>query len=161
MDISIIKGNMMHLDDCELALINSELGRTYFYKQGSARKALEEGLLKQEIYVAIDENQKCVGFVWFSFVGIFYSFPYLHIIAVKEENRNQGIGRKLISYFENICFENDDKLFLVVADFNTDAKRLYEKIGYVEVGSIPSLFKTGISEHLMMKNRNEELKTIK
>jgi len=157
MDINIIKGNMTYINDCELALIKSELGKTYFYKIGSARKALEEGFSKEEIYVAIDKNKNCVGFVWFSLSGIFYSFPYLHIIAVKEENRNQGIGKELIKYFENICFEDDDKVFLVVADFNMDAKRLYEKIGYTEVGSIPGLFKAGITEHIMMKKRDENI----
>lgn len=157
MDINIIKGNMTYINDCEIALIKSELGKTYFYKIDSARKALEEGFSKEEIYVAIDENKNCVGFVWFSLRGIFYSFPFLHIIAVKEENRNQGIGKELIKYFENICFEDDDKVFLVVADFNTDAKRLYENIGYIEVGAIPGLFKTGITEHVMMKKRNENI----
>jgi ribosomal protein S18 acetylase RimI-like enzyme len=48
-----------------------------------------------------------------------------------------------------------DLLFLVVADFNPDAKILYEKIGYIQVGTIPSLYREGITEHLMMKSRQE------
>jgi hypothetical protein len=31
------------------------------------------------------------GFLWFINNGAFHSFPYLHIIAVKEEFRNLGI----------------------------------------------------------------------
>lgn len=155
MEITIIKGNMTYINDCELALIKSELGKNYFYNIGSARKALEEGFSKEEIYVAIDENQKCVGFIWFFINGIFHSFPYLHIIAVKEESRNQGIGKKLLNFFEDICFSSYDKVFLVLADFNPDAKRLYRKVGYAEIGEIPSLYKSGITEHLMMKTRND------
>jgi ribosomal protein S18 acetylase RimI-like enzyme len=44
-------------------------------------------------------------------------------------------------------------VFLVVADFNPEAKRLYESLGYRQVGVIPGLYKEGVSEQLMMKNR--------
>nr|WP_242840508.1 GNAT family N-acetyltransferase [Hungatella hathewayi] len=44
--------------------------------------------------------------------GCFHSFPYLHLIAVKEEYRGQGIGRKLIDYLENVVCANAHRLFL-------------------------------------------------
>lgn len=56
MDITIVKGSINHLDDCEEALVNSELGKRYFSEKGSARKSLEEGFCKNEIYVAADNN---------------------------------------------------------------------------------------------------------
>ena len=43
------------------------------------------------------------------------------------------------------------KCFLVVADYNPEAKRLYEQIGYTEVGRIPDLYKEGVTEILMMR----------
>jgi len=151
MKTSVIKGSMDYLGDCEQALVNSKLGRIYFNKSESAKKALEKGFSEDKIYVALDDNKNCVGFIWFALNGAFHSFPYLHIIAVKEQYRNKGIGTKLLKFFEDRCFENNSKLFLVVADFNPDAKRLYESMGYVEVGRIPDLYKDGITEHLMMK----------
>lgn len=42
MGIDIIKGSIDYINDCEEALVNSELGRKYFSKVGSARKALED-----------------------------------------------------------------------------------------------------------------------
>lgn len=158
MNIKIIKGNLDHINDCGEALVNSELGRRYFSKLGSARKTLEEGFSKEEICVAVDMHNNCLGFLWFIISGAFHSFPYLHIIAVKEESRNNGVGRKLLQYFEDICFKDFSKVFLVVGDFNPDAKRLYEEIGYIEVGCIPSLYREGINEHLMMKLRDELIK---
>lgn len=155
MEIKIVKGNTDYLSECEDALVNSELGIRYFSKEGSARRALEEGFAKEEIYIALDNNQICKGFIWFIMDGIFHSFPYLHIIAVSQDSRNQGIGKILLQFFENTCFKDKSKLFLVVADFNPNAKRLYEKIGYIEVGSIPSLYREGITEHIMMKLREE------
>ena len=153
MKMTIIKGSIEYINDCEDALVNSELGKRYFSQKGSARKALQEGFAKGEIYIAIDACESCKGFIWFILDGIFHSFPYLHIIAVKQESRNEGIGKKLLKFFEDSCFKDYSKLFLVVADFNPDAKILYEKIGYIQVGTIPSLYREGITEHLMMKSR--------
>jgi ribosomal protein S18 acetylase RimI-like enzyme len=153
MKMTIIKGSIEYINDCEDALVNSELGKRYFSQKGSARKALQEGFAKGEIYIALDACESCKGFIWFILDGIFHSFPYLHIIAVKQESRNQGIGKKLLKFFEDNCFKDYSKLFLVVADFNPDAKILYEKIGYIQVGTIPSLYREGITEHLMMKSR--------
>lgn len=153
MEITIIKGSINYINDCEDALVNSELGKRYFSNIGSSRKSLEEGFSKNEIYVAIDKNNNCKGFVWIIFNGIFHSFPYIHIIAVKNENRGQGIGKSLLRFVENICFEQYTKLFLVVADFNPSAKKLYESIGYSEIGDIPDLYRPGITECLMMKSK--------
>jgi hypothetical protein len=43
MEITIVKGSMDYINDCEDALLNSELGIRYFSKKGSARKTLEDG----------------------------------------------------------------------------------------------------------------------
>jgi len=153
MNITVVKGSISYINDCEDALVNSELGKRYFSENGSARKSLEEGFSKGEIYVAIDNDNNCKGFVWVILNGIFHSFPYIHIIAVKSENRGQGIGKILLKFVEDVYCKNYSKLFLVVADFNLDSKRLYERIGYSAIGYIPNLYRNGITEYLMMKSR--------
>ena len=60
-------------------------------------------------------------------------------------NMQEGI----LGYFEELSARN--KFFLVVADFNPDAKRFYENNGYCQVGEIPGLYRDGITEYLMMK----------
>ena len=57
-----------------------------------------------------------------------------------------------MDYSENIAREMADKFFLVVADYNTDAKRLYERNGYQQVGKIPDLYRSGVTEYLMAKD---------
>lgn len=153
MDITVIKGSINYINECEDALLNSELGKRYFSEKGSARKSLEEGFSKSEIYVAIDNNNNCKGFVWVILNGIFHSFPYIHIIAVKSENRGQGIGKLLLRFVEDGYYKKYSKLFLVVAEFNPAAKRLYERMGYSEIGDIPNLYRNGITECLMMKSK--------
>ena len=151
MKISITKAHKIYLDDCKDALLNSKLGQEYFVTEEKAISALTEGITKGEMYVAVNEGGECLGFIWFIVGGAFHSFPYLHIIAVKEKYRGQGIGKKLISFFEQTVFPDNSKVFLVVADFNPDAKRLYESLGYQQVGMLPSLYKDGVTEYLMMK----------
>jgi hypothetical protein len=46
MDITVIKGCISYINDCEDALVKSELGKRYFSENGSALKSLEEGLVK-------------------------------------------------------------------------------------------------------------------
>jgi len=148
---NIIKAEMKHINNCVMALQNSELGEVYFSEENKAINAIEEGITKEEILVAIDSDGLCTGFIWYVPFGAFHSFPYLHIIAVKEEYRGLGIGKKLLSYFEEVISQSS-KVFLVVSDFNPRAKLLYERIGYKEVGVIPNLYKDGVVEYLMMKD---------
>ena len=64
----------------------------------------------------------------------------------------RGIGKALLNYSENIAYEMADKLFLVVADYNPDAKRFYERNGYQQVGIIPNQYRPGVTEYLMVKD---------
>ncbi|MFN8596970.1 MAG: GNAT family N-acetyltransferase [Anaerolineae bacterium] len=153
MKITITQAHMQHLEDCKAALLNSKLGEEYFSSADKARLALSEGITKEEVFVAIDENGRCLGFIWYILAGAFHSFPYVHIIAVKKEFRGLGIGQQLLRFFEEAVFTTASKVFLVVADFNPDAKRLYERLGYRQVGEIQGLYKEGVTEYLMMKER--------
>jgi ribosomal protein S18 acetylase RimI-like enzyme len=153
LNIRIAKAQMKYLEGCKAALLNSTLGQVYFASEEKARSAIVEGITKEEVFIAIDEGGECLGFIWFILNGAFHSFPYLHIIAVKEAYRGLGIGKKLISFFEEAVFTECSKVFLVVADFNPEAKRLYESLLYRQVGEIPGLYKEGVTEYLMMKER--------
>lgn len=158
MEVQVIKGSMEHIDDCEKALINSELGKRYFSKQRKARVTLEEGFRNNDIYVAVDHNNNFKGFIWIKLNGLFHKFPYIHMLAVKRGNRNQGIGKILLRFVEEMYLEDYSKIFLVVSDFNEDAKRLYMDIGYSIIGNIPNLYIEGITECLMMKSKVEQSK---
>lgn len=151
MKITITQAQMQHLEDCKAALLKSRLGQVYFVVEEKAISTLTDGITKGEIFVAVDEGGACLGFIWFIPEGVFHGFPYLHIIAIKEAYRGKGIGEKLLHFFEETAFAQHSKVFLVVADFNPDARRLYERLGYQQVGAIPGLYKDGVTEYLMMK----------
>ena len=149
--ITFAKGNEQHLKDCKDALCRSALGENYFSSPGSAENAILEGLCQGNLYVALI-GEECVGFSYIIPKGAFHGFPYLHIIAIKEEYRDRGIGKALLDYSEQIALEMADKFFLVVADYNPDAKRFYERNGYQQVGEIPNLYRPGVTEYLMAKD---------
>jgi len=100
MQIDIVKAENKHLADCKTALTESKLGEVYFPEEEEAIDALNEGISKGEIFIARNNENECLGFIWFILNGAFHSYPYLHIVAVKKEFRNLGIGKKLIAFFE-------------------------------------------------------------
>jgi len=148
---TITKAELNNLSDCKVALLNSKLGDELFPSEKKAHDLLKEGINNGEIYAAIDQDNSCLGFIKIIWEGMFNVFPMVHIIAVQENFRNQGIGKALLAYFEKLAFPAYSKVFLTVEDFNPDAMRLYERLGYIKVGEIPGLYKAGVTDYLMMK----------
>ncbi|UNC91559.1 GNAT family N-acetyltransferase [Candidatus Contubernalis alkaliaceticus] len=152
-NIMIITGTKKHIPGCIEAVKNSELGQAYNRPFDYLQACFTEGIKSKEIYVAVNEDSVCLGFIWIVPKGVFCEFPYCKIIAVRKECRSQGIGTALLQHFESLGFANSTKIFINVSDFNMNAKKLYENLGYKEYGLVPDLFKTGISEYIMMKAR--------
>ena len=160
MKIMITDAKPEHIDDCLTTVTQSQLGREYFYDSNETRHLLLGGFANDEISVAHGdgpdgEPDKFLGFMWVVPNGAFYDYPFLHLIAVKEELRGHGIGSRLLDFIEELFFADHSKIFLVVADFDIGPKRLYESRGYVQVGTIPSLYKDGVAEQLMMKTKEK------
>ena len=148
--IEIIKGSMEHYEDCKEALMSSELGQIYYTQQERLNALLCDGFNLGEIYVAVKDG-KILGYMRFSLYGMFISFPYLRSIAIKQEYRGQGIGSAMLKFYEEEASKHKNTIFLLVSDFNPSAKRLYERIGYQQIGILPDLFQAGVTEYLMMK----------
>lgn len=147
--IKLAQAHQTH--DCLSCVEHSDLWDAYFKANPTVENSLLEMIHRKQIYVAVDLNEACVGFMGIIHQGCFRRFSYLSLIAVKREHRRKGIGRKLIEKFETFGFEKADRLFILVSDFNDQAQQLYHRLGYQKVGLIPDLFKDGISEHLMVK----------
>lgn len=152
MNITIKNADMKHVNDCVDILQNSEIGEVYFGNYEKAVDLLSNAIAQRELCVALNANEDCLGFIYYMSKGVFGSYPYLHIIAVKEEYRGLGIGKQLMRYFEeNSSDYSSTKCFLTVDDFNIKAKKLYEDIGYQCVGVLPDFYQKGITCYLMMK----------
>ena len=151
-DVHIQLADVNYIDSCRDILQNSDIGKVYFGDREKATKMLTYAVGQKNVYVALDENENCLGFIYYMPNGVFGRYPYLHIIAVKEEYRSNGIGKQLIKFFEdNASDYSSTKYFLTVDDFNPRAKKLYESLGYKCVGELTDFYKKGINCFLMMK----------
>ena len=152
MNIAIKAAEEKHVVTCASILQNSELGTVYFSNEEKTAALLHQAFAQRELFVALDDHEDCLGFMYLMPKGVFGSYPYLHILAVKEECRNLGIGRQMIRYFEeNASDYASTKCFLTVDDFNPRARKLYESLGYQCVGELKDFYKKGVTSYLMMK----------
>ncbi|MGD8837583.1 MAG: GNAT family N-acetyltransferase, partial [Desulfobacteraceae bacterium] len=140
--------------DCLSCVKQSELWDAYFKSNAGAVVDIEKMIGKKQIYVALDQNGKCIGFMSIIHNGCFRKFSYLSLIAVKLDFRGKGVGKELLEKFEETGFKRADRVFLLVSDFNKKAQLFYMKLGYEKVGKIPDLFKKGVSEHILVKYKN-------
>ncbi|HZS10754.1 MAG TPA: GNAT family N-acetyltransferase, partial [Nitrospirales bacterium] len=76
---------------------------------------------------------------------------YLELLAVAPAVRRGGIGAALLAHVEHLVFPQSRNLFVCVSDFNTEARRFYERHGYREVGPLAELLVAGHAELLLRK----------
>ena len=159
--MAIMKANMANLDQYTDILFIPELGKLYFPRKDLFRAELEKGMAAGEVYVnklmgGGITSSDIQGVIWYQREGLFHSFPFLHMIAVRDEYRCQGVGAALMDFYEQEPLRTEKnrirtKAFLLVSDFNTSAQRFYTDRGYVETGRFENLFRKGVTEILMMK----------
>lgn len=77
--------------------------------------------------------------------------PYLHLIGLLPPYPGKGIGGLVLQWFENEARGRYRNLWLCVSDFNTNARRLYERQGYTLAANLDGLVFDGMSECLMRK----------
>lgn len=75
--------------------------------------------------------------------------PFLELLALYPQFQGQGLGREIIGWLENQpAWPN---LWTTVAAFNLRALHFYIKLGFVEVGVLPDLVRSGFDEILLRK----------
>ena len=95
-----------------------------------------------QAFIALNSEDKPVGAVWFRLLqGMEKGYGYVddHTpelgIAVSKEGRGQGLGRKLmLAVLEQAKIDGFLKLSLSVDPDNISAVKLYQSLGFVEVG---------------------------
>jgi [ribosomal protein S18]-alanine N-acetyltransferase len=120
------------------------LGRTL----DASRRLLEDP--SREVFVATADDE-LRGFLILTLAG---AFPgYIQTICVAPDQRRSGIGSQLLAFAEDQIFRTSPNVFLCVSSFNHDARRLYERRGYVLVGELTEYLVKGHSELLFRKTR--------
>lgn len=161
--MSIECAEINDMEECLDILYTQELGMRYYPSRKLLREALIKGCNNSEVFIKkiITKSgggfgHKILGIIWYQQEGMFHSFPYLHMIAVRNDCRNQGVGAELLQFLEDDVLKNGKnkirtKVFLTVGDFNQNAEVFYRNRGYIELYKFEDLFRKGITESLLMK----------
>jgi ribosomal protein S18 acetylase RimI-like enzyme len=102
-----------------------------------------------ETYVAV-ANGEIAGVIILA-IAVPLIRGYIAGLAIKPAWRNRGIGTRLIQFAEELILRDSPNVFLCVSSFNTDAQRLYARLGYERVGELKNYVINGASEFLLRK----------
>lgn len=106
---------------------------------------------EKELYVAVDNNNKLLGFVLIDMRGAFVG--YIQSICVNPEDRGQGTGTSLLEFAQERIFRESPNVFIAVSSFNHRAKKLYESLGFEYVGTLKDYIVKGYDEILLRKTK--------
>jgi ribosomal-protein-alanine N-acetyltransferase len=82
---------------------------------------------------------------------------YLELLAIAPSMQSRGMGHELLQHLKRAVFARVKNLFLCVSDFNTGARRFYQRHGYQEIGPIPNFLIPGSAEILLRKTTGPAL----
>ena len=130
MNIAIKEAEEKYVTVCADILQNTEIGTVYFSDYKKTVDLLLRALEQRELFVALNDNEDCLGFMYFVPKGVFGNYPYLHIIAVKEECRNLGIGKQLINTLKRILLtilqQNTFSLWMILIHKQGNCTNLWD-----------------------------------
>lgn len=96
---------------------------------------------RDKYYGIRDENSKLIGYMGIKNIKLIKRESTLGIVF-DPNKMDKGYGTETLSVFLNYYFTemNMKRMYLEVAEFNTRAKRVYEKMGFKEDGYYLDLF---------------------
>lgn len=142
------KRNRDVIHECALLMSNSEPWMTLKRTYDDVMEIIDDET--SEVHVAQSGNQM-VGFAIIRLRGAFVG--YVQSIMIRPQFRRKGFGRAFVEYLEGRIFNEHANVFICVSSFNTNAKRLYEELGYETIGELKDYIVRGHSEILMRKSR--------
>ncbi|GHU73172.1 N-acetyltransferase [Clostridia bacterium] len=93
--------------------------------------ALEEKIIRQEVFVAYQED-RLVGFLRY---GLFWdNLPFMYQLFIDQPFRGQGFGRALTLYWEHRMRDLGYAFVMTSSQQNEYAQHFYERLGYLAVG---------------------------
>jgi ribosomal protein S18 acetylase RimI-like enzyme len=133
-------------DICAQMMSDSDPWRTLGRDVATSRGAIFSP--EKETYLAVVDGM-LAGFITLNMHGAFVG--YIQSICVAPTGRGQGVGTALIAYAETRIFRDSPNVFMCVSDFNPDAQRLYERLGYQVIGELRDYLVPGHAEILLRK----------
>lgn len=149
----IREGSREDIPACAAIIADSLLWRGFDRTVEDAVDAVAGSFIPGHRLWIHEDCGKTDGFVIVYEHGMMGEFGYIRLIGVSAARRGGGIGTGLLAKAEEHLFALSPFVFLTVTDFNIDARRLYERLGYERIGEIPDYRRPGAGEFLMLKRR--------
>jgi len=134
-------------------MVQMTLWQRYGLTVERATNNFQNAFQRAEVLLVADagaDNIGC-GFAWCVPQGGFGRSMYLRLIGVRQERARAGVGAALLRSAEEAASKGGNELFLLVSDFNLDARRFYQRQGYEQIGAIPGYVLPDVTELLYWK----------
>jgi ribosomal protein S18 acetylase RimI-like enzyme len=96
-------------------------------------KILKKKIEDKEIYI-VEENMKIIG--WLRYNLFWDNVPFMNMLYLLEGYRKQGIGTKLVNFWEADMKRNGYSIVLTSTQTNEEGQHFYRKTGYTEIGGL-------------------------
>lgn len=107
---------------------------------------------KDTMFIVAEKEREIVGYLG---LYLFAEEADISNVAVKEEYRQQHIGRRLLQYILSTAKERGVKnITLEVRETNVPAIKLYESMGFAEAGIRKNYYKEPTENALIMWKQN-------
>ena len=92
---------------------------------------LKKKIDSSEVYIVQIED-RLVG--WLRYNHFWDHIPFMNMICILEDYRGKGVGKNLVSFWENEMKEKGYNNVLTSTLSNEDAQLFYRKLGYKDIG---------------------------
>ncbi len=109
---------------------------------------LIEKVQRKEIILAKNAG-KIIG--WLRFGYFWDQYPFMNMLMILEEYRRKGIGKLLVSFWENEMVQKGFDAVFTSTLANEEGQHFYRKLGYVDSGCL--LLETEPALEIIMRKR--------
>ena len=129
------------------------------------RKTAEAAILRGEMFVLEDTEVLGCGIINRTQADAYHGAPWeydtdsvcvLHTLVISPQAAGKGYGRAFVEFYERWAKEHDlPELRIDTNARNTTARAMYHKMGYKEIGIVPTTFNgiPGVDLVLLEKNQ--------
>lgn len=105
-------------------------------------------ILNKEIYIIRNNENQNIG--WMRYGYFWDNTPFMNMIWIDEEYRNNGIGKEVLLFWEELMKQRGFKLVMTSTLANEEAQHFYRKLGYEDSGCL--LLEKEPLEIILIKN---------
>ncbi|WP_313135040.1 GNAT family N-acetyltransferase [Anaerocolumna sp.] len=99
-----------------------------------SKELIEPKINMKEIIIVRDKDNKNIG--WLRYNYFWDNTPFINMLYLDENYRHKGIGKSLVTFWENEMKHNGYDLVMTSTLSNENAQHFYRKLGYKDAGSL-------------------------